>query len=136
MGAEEQIAQALVPAVRAAGLDNWQGERSGASVRILVERPGGVDLDSISQLSAAVSDILDQRDDLVPAGRYTLEVSSPGLERRLRSPSHFVRYVGEEVAVRTAEAVDGRRRFRGTLTSRHRRGHNYLPCGHRQPSWS
>ena len=116
MGAEEQIAEALLPAVRAAGLEIWDVERSGASVRVLVERPGGVDLDSISQLSAAVSAILDQRDDIVPGGRYMLEVSSPGLERRLRQPSHFARYVGEEVAVRTVEAFNGTRRLRGTLT--------------------
>ena len=73
--------------MQAAGLEIWDVERSGATVRVLVERPGGVDLDSISQLSSAVSAILDQRDDLVPAGRYMLEVSSPGLERRLRYPS-------------------------------------------------
>ena len=49
MGAEEQIADALSPAVRAAGLEIWDVERSGASVRVLVERDGGVDLDSISR---------------------------------------------------------------------------------------
>ena len=117
MGAEEQIVEALLPAVRAAGLEIWDVERAGASVRVLVERPGGIDLDSISQLSAAVSAILDQRDDLVPAGRYLLEVSSPGLERRLRYPAHFARYVGEEVTVKTIEPFDGTRRLSGTLTA-------------------
>lgn len=117
MGAEQQIVAALSPAVRAAGLEIWDVERSGASVRVLVERAGGVDLDSISQLSGTISAVLDERDDLVPAGRYVLEVSSPGLERRLRSPSHFARYVGQEVTVRTAEAFNGTRRVRGTLTA-------------------
>ena len=117
MGAEEQIAEALRPAVQAAGLEIWDVERSGATVRVLVERPGGVDLDSISQLSTAISATLDQRDDLVPAGRYMLEVSSPGLERRLRYPEHFARYIGEEVTVKTVEPVNGTRRLRGTLTS-------------------
>ena len=117
MGAEQQIVEALSPAVRAAGLEIWDVERSGASVRVLVERAGGVDLDSISQLSTAISAVLDGRDDLVPAGRYILEVSSPGLERRLRSPGHFARYIGEEVTVRTAEAFNGTRRLRGTLTT-------------------
>jgi len=116
MGAEEQIVDALRPAVQAAGLEIWDVERSGASVRVLVERPGGADLDSISQLSSTISAILDQRDDLVPAGKYMLEVSSPGLERRLRYPSHFARCVGEEVTVKTVEAVNGSRRLRGTLT--------------------
>jgi ribosome maturation factor RimP len=116
MGAEEQIADALRPAVQAAGLEIWDVERSGATVRVLVERPGGVDLDSISQLSTAISATLDQHDELVPAGRYTLEVSSPGLERRLRYPEHFARYIGQEVTVKTVEPVNETRRLKGTLT--------------------
>ena len=115
MGADEQIAEALAPTVRAAGLEIWDVERSGASVRVLVERAGGVDLDTISELSHSVSAVLDSRDDLVPARRYVLEVSSPGLERRLRQPSHFVRCIGQTVVVKTAEAVLGSRRLEGTL---------------------
>jgi ribosome maturation factor RimP len=116
MGAEEQIAEALRPAVQAAGLEIWDVERSGATVRVLVERPGGIDLDSISQLSSAISAALDQHDELVPAGKYMLEVSSPGLERRLRYPEHFARYIGQEVTVKTLEPVNETRRLRGTLT--------------------
>ena len=117
MGTEEDIKDALTPTVRAAGLDIWDVERSGSSVRVLVERSGGVDLDAISELSGAVSAVLDHRDDLVPAGHYTLEVSSPGLERRLRSPAHFARCVGEEVAVKTSEPFLGSRRLTGTLVA-------------------
>ena len=115
MGAEQQIADVIRPIVQAAGLEIWDVERSGASVRVLVERPGGIDLDAISNLSRAVSAVLDQRDDLVPDGRYTLEVSSPGLERRLRYPRHFASYIGQEVAVKTASPVNGVRRIKGTL---------------------
>jgi ribosome maturation factor RimP len=115
MGAEQQIADLIRPIVQAAGLEIWDVERSGASVRVLVERPGGVDLDAISDLSRAVSSVLDQRDDLVPDGRYTLEVSSPGLERRLRYPRHFASYIGQEVAVKTASPINGVRRIKGTL---------------------
>ncbi|HTT92497.1 MAG TPA: ribosome maturation factor RimP [Acidimicrobiales bacterium] len=117
MGAEEQIAEALRPAVQAAGLEIWDVERSGATVRVLVEGPGGVDLESISRVTSAISATLDQHDELVPGGRYMLEVSSPGLERRLRYPGHFARYVGEEVTVKTVEPVNDTRRLRGTLTS-------------------
>jgi ribosome maturation factor RimP len=116
MGAEEQITEALTPAVVAAGLEIWDVERAGATLRVLVERPGGVDLDSIAQLTTAVSAVLDEREDLVPAGRYMLEVSSPGLERRLRRPEHFARYVGQDVVIKTSEAVGGARRLRGALT--------------------
>ncbi|MCL6091440.1 MAG: ribosome maturation factor RimP [Actinobacteria bacterium] len=115
MGAEEQIAEALLPTVQAAGLEIWDVERSGTSVRVLVERPGGVDLDTIAELSPSVSAVLDQREDLVPTGRYVLEVSSPGLERRLRQPAHFARCIGQEVAVKTASEVSGSRRLEGTL---------------------
>jgi ribosome maturation factor RimP len=117
MGAEQQIAEALRPTVQAAGLEIWDVERSGATVRVLVERPGGVDLESISQVASLISAALDQHDELVPAGRYLLEVSSPGLERRLRYPGHFARYIGEEVTVKTVEPVHETRRLRGTLTS-------------------
>lgn len=115
MGTEEEIAQVLMPTVQAAGLEIWDVDRSGASVRVLVERPGGVDLDAISEISSAISAVLEGRDDLVPAGRYVLEVSSPGLERRLRRPEHFARSVGREVAVKTAEPVLGSRRLTGKL---------------------
>jgi ribosome maturation factor RimP len=115
MGAEEDISLALRPAVHAAGLEIWDVERSGTSVRVLVERADGVDLEAISRVANAISTVLDERDDLVPAGRYTLEVSSPGLERRLRYPTHFARYVGQEVAVKTVAGADGARRLRGTL---------------------
>lgn len=115
MGAEEQIAEALWPVVSAAGLEIWDVERSGALLRVLVERPGGVDLDAISEVTGPISAVLDEHDDLVPAGRYTLEVSSPGLERRLRQPRHFASYIGQEVAVKVSEPIDGARRLRGIL---------------------
>lgn len=116
MGAEEHIAVALTPVLTAAGLDLWDVELVGASVRVLVDRPGGADLDSISAVTPAVSAVLDERDDLVPAGRYMLEVSSPGLERRLRHPRHFAAYVGKQVSVKTSEVVSGHRRMKGVLT--------------------
>jgi ribosome maturation factor RimP len=115
MGTAEEIAAVLRPTVLAAGLDLWDVERSGGSVRVMVDRPGGVDLDAISTLSRAVARVLDQHDELVPTGHYMLEVSSPGLERRLRRPEHFARHAGALVAVKTAEPVNGRRRLEGTL---------------------
>jgi ribosome maturation factor RimP len=117
MGAEENISEALRPVVHTAGLEIWDVERSGTSVRVLVDGASGVDLDAIAAVSSAISAALDARDDLVPAGRYTLEVSSPGLERRLRYPGHFARYIGQEVAVKTTAGADGARRLRGILTA-------------------
>lgn len=115
MDAEVEFVEALRPVVAANDLEIWDVERSGNSVRVLVDRPGGVDLDSLAALSRAVSDFLDEHDELVPMGRYELDVSSPGVERRLRYPEHFVRCLGQEVAIKTASAVDGMRRFQGIL---------------------
>lgn len=117
MGAELKIAEALEPIVQARGLEIWDVERSGSSLRVLVDRPGGVDLDALAALSNAISDLLDEREDLAPAGHYELDVSSPGLERRLREPRHFASCVGQEVAIKTSVAVEGSRRFEGLLIS-------------------
>lgn len=83
------------------------------SLQVFVDRAGGIDLDTIGAVSTTVSRLLDQHDP-VP-GRYTLEVSSPGLERPLRRPEHFRRFVGTTVAVKTRPEVEGERREQGVL---------------------
>ena len=90
-------------------------ELTGGVLRVTIDRPGGLDLDVIAKATRAVSRLLDEHDP-VP-GRFTLEVSSPGLERRLRTPDHFVRAVGSDVTVKTKHEVDGERRFRGVLVA-------------------
>lgn len=84
-------------------------------VRILIDRPGGVDLEAITAATQAVNPVLD-RLDLID-GRSTLEVSSPGLERPLRRPEHFAGARGTEISVKTAVPVAGARRHRGVLTA-------------------
>jgi ribosome maturation factor RimP len=79
-----------------------------ATLTLFIDRPGGVDLD----LCAAVSQSLDELRE-----RFALEVSSPGLNRRLRKPEHFAAALGEEVVVKLTAAQDGRRNFRGLLTA-------------------
>jgi ribosome maturation factor RimP len=117
MGAAEDLREALEPTVLAAGLSLWDVERSSSVVRVLVDRDGGLDLDAVSSISSAVSAFLDERPDLVPAGQYVLEVSSPGLERPLRRRDHFEQYVGSDVSLKTSEPVSGSRRLRGRLTA-------------------
>jgi len=90
-------------------------EQLGATLRVTVDRPGGIDLDAVSEATLVVSDALDRHDPI--PGRYTLEVSSPGLERPLRTPAHFQRFVGSDVAVKTKADVEGERRMEGTLES-------------------
>jgi ribosome maturation factor RimP len=103
----------LSPVVDGLGLELVDVEVAGATVRVTVDRDGGVDLDALADANRAVSRVLDRLDP-IPA-RYTLEVSSPGLERRLRRPAHFARAVGETVSVRLLPGTGDVRRLQGRL---------------------
>jgi ribosome maturation factor RimP len=87
----------------------------GGLVRVTLDRPGGIDLDALSEANRAISAALD-REDPVPGGRYTLEVTSPGVERPLRTPEQFQRFIGADVSVKTRPGTDGERRVAGCLT--------------------
>ena len=91
----------------------YQRERQGAVLRFFLDREGGVGLDDLTPVSRRLGDVIDAHK-VVP-GAYTLEVSSPGINRRLRRPDHFRRYVGKRVRVRTSEPLSGRRSFVGPL---------------------
>lgn len=88
-------------------------EHTGGVLRVTIDRPGGVDLALITDVNRRVSRALDEADPL--PGRYTLEVSSPGLERPLRTPEHFRRAVGATVRLKTHPEVPGDRRIQGSL---------------------
>jgi len=84
-------------------------------LQIMIERTdrSPLSVDDCAQVSRNVSALLDV-EDLIP-GSYTLEVSSPGIDRPLTRPEHFVRFAGFEAKLETRTAVDGRRRFQGRL---------------------
>ena len=90
------------------------GGRDGM-LRIYIDKPEGIDIDDCEAVSRQVSAILDVEDPL--PGHYTLEVSSPGMDRTLTKPAHFQRFMGEEIRVKLRFPVDGRRNFRGELKS-------------------
>lgn len=90
-----------------------EGGRSGRVLRLYLDREGGPTMDDLSRVSRELSDLLDVHD--VVEGSYTLEVSSPGINRPLRRPEHFARFLGKRVRVRTREAIHGRRTFLGQL---------------------
>ena len=116
---DHRLWELLEPWLAAEGveLDDLEvlGIGAGRLVRVTVDAPGGVDVGRIADLSRGVSRILDEAD--FTGGSYTLEVSSPGLERPLRRPSQFRKALGREVVVKTTEAVSGSRSHRGILTS-------------------
>ena len=105
----------VAPLLDDLGLEIYDVEAAGGVVRIMVDRTGGVDLDTIALATRVISRELDHADPI--PGRYTLEVTSPGIERPLRTPEHFRRAVGEVINVRTHPHAEGERRVRGALTA-------------------
>jgi ribosome maturation factor RimP len=107
------------PVVEAAGLElvevAFRREAGRKVLRVTVDRPGGVDLDTISATSEKVSRRLDL-EGFAP-GPYALELSSPGLERTLRDPGDFRRRVGDRVKVKTTLPVEGSNVHEGELVS-------------------
>ena len=85
----------------------------GGLVRLYVDRPGGIGLDDLQSVSEEVSAILDVEDPL--ASSYTLEVSSPGLDRPLKTEGDYRRFVGRLAKVSSYEPVEGRRHWTGRL---------------------
>lgn len=107
------------PVVEAAGLElvdvTFRREAGRRILRVTVDREEGVDLDTIAGTSERLSRRLDL-EEFAP-GPYTLEVSSPGVERPLRRPEEFVRRVGEKVKIRTVQPVGGARNHAGKLVA-------------------
>ena len=108
-----RVRDLLEPVLTAEGLELFDVDLKGGVLQVAVDRDGGVDLDTISRAATTVSAVLDDADPI--PGRYTLEVSSPGLERPLRTAAHFRRYVGTTVTVKTKPSVEGERRVTGLL---------------------
>ena len=108
-----RVHELVEPILAASGVELVDVELKAGILQISVDRPGGIDLDAVSEAATVVSAVLDEADPI--PGRYTLEVSSPGLERPLRTPEHFRRFVGTSVTVKTKPEVEGERRLTGRL---------------------
>lgn len=120
MPEREMIVAAIEPVLATLGLEVFDVQLTGSgrasTVRVIVDRDGGVDLDAITAASERIQPALDD------LGPYALEVSSPGLERPLRRPEHFRRAVGETVSVKVRDADGEVRRLRGELVAADERG--------------
>ena len=114
-----RIEALITPVLADLGLEMYDLEYNGGIVKITVDTPpgspGGIDVDQLSQCTRLISRELDH-DDPVP-GHYTLEVSSPGLERNLRLPRHFQRETGKSAAIRLQNVINGERRLSGGIES-------------------
>jgi ribosome maturation factor RimP len=102
------------------GLELWDLEFKGGgkarTLRIFIDKPEGVTHGDCENVSREVGTILDV-EDAVPGGHYTLEVSSPGLDRKLIRPQHYERFAGNLVKLTTREPIGGSRHFEGRLNS-------------------
>jgi len=121
MGFEIDLVREVVERVAVSnGLEVVEVELRGAGksrmLRIFIDKPGGVTHEDCANLSREVGTILDV-EDTIPGGQYLLEVSSPGLDRKLSRPADFERFVGSRVKLTTREPIDGNRHFEGQLQS-------------------
>lgn len=112
------IAELVAGVVEPLGFELWGIEllprqKSGQLLRVYIESPDGVDLTACETVSRQLSAVLDVEDPI--AGEYTLEVSSPGMDRPLFNAGQFARYVGQEVRIKLHAGVDGRKNYRGNL---------------------
>jgi len=114
---ETRIWEITEPAVVAAGMEMVCVEclrmKTRWLVRIYIDKPGGVTIDDCARISEEVGDLLAVHD--VPHEAYTLEISSPGLDRPLVKDDDFIRFRGRRVAVQTEYKIDGSRNFKGIL---------------------
>lgn len=117
MSRASDLESLLAPVVVSQGCELWGLEFSAHGrrglLRLYIEKADGVTLEDCERVSRQVSAVLDVEDPIASA--YTLEVSSPGMDRPLYTPAQFARYVGQPVAVRLKAPYQGRRRFQGTL---------------------
>lgn len=115
MGVVERVQPLVGPILADLGLDLYDLEHAGGTLKVTIDKDGGVDLEDLALATRLISRELDHRDPI--PGRYTLEVTSPGLERALRTPEHFRRAVGRKVNLRTLAHVAGERRVEGDLVA-------------------
>ena len=90
------------------------GESRGLTVRVLLDREGGLTVDDCTRVSRALGDHFEAHGTF--AGRYVLEVSSPGVDRPVRKAADFARFAGERIKITTYERIDGRTRHDGILS--------------------
>ena len=113
----ERVAAAVAPVLADLDLLLHDVEHTGTTIRVTIDTvdpAGRLDVDSLAAATRAISRLMDELDPL--DGAYTLEVSSPGLERPLRRPAEFQRFIGSAITGKTKPSVEGDRRFSGELT--------------------
>ncbi len=114
-----RVRELVAPIASDLQLDLYDVEQRGGTMRVTLDTPAGsegsVDLDQLALATRLISRELDHQDPI--PGKYTLEVTSPGVERSLRTPAHFQREIGKTVSVRLANVESDERRIEGVLVA-------------------
>jgi len=123
-GLNERLVALVEPLLATLGYElvelEFGGGRGYGTLRVFIDREAGVGIEDCERVSREVSALLDVHDPIPTA--YRLEVSTPGLDRVLRTAAHFARFVGSRIEVELAAPRDGRRRYTGSLSQTSERG--------------
>ena len=118
-GKERQLLDALSPRAEAEGVEivtvEIVGAKKAPTIRVFIDTPDGVGFDELASAQAWINAIMDELDPF--PGAYSLEVSSPGIDRPLRTLEHFARFAGQTAVVKTSRPLDGRTSFAGANVS-------------------
>ena len=116
---ETELLDALEPRAASEGVEivtvQVVGAKKAPTIRVFIDTPEGVSFDELAKAQAWINDIMDALDPF--PGAYTLEVSSPGFDRPLRTEQQFARYAGHQAVVKLAHPIDGRSNFTGMIVS-------------------
>lgn len=115
MTTADRLREMIEPIAAERGAVVFDLEFGAGKLEVTVDRSGGIDMEAIAAITRAISRQLDELDPI--QGHYTLEVSSPGLERTLRTPEHFEWAIGQKVSIKTVPDLEGDRRQQGTIES-------------------
>ena len=116
---EAQLLDALEPRAATEGIEivtvQVVGAKKAPTIRVFIDTPEGVSFDQLAKSQAWINEIMDAIDPF--PGAYTLEVSSPGIDRPLRTPEHFAWFAGQVAVVKMGHPLDGRSNFTGKIVS-------------------
>lgn len=114
---EKALLAAMEPRAASEGIEivtvEIVGSKRAPTIRVYIDAEGGISFDALARTQAWVGELVDELDPF--PGAYMLEVSSPGIDRPLRTPEHFARFAGEQVTVKTTGPLEGRSSFSGEL---------------------
>ncbi len=116
---ESELLDALAPRAAEEGVEivtvSVVGAKKAPTIRVFIDTESGVSFDELASAQAWINDIMDALDPF--PGAYTLEVSSPGIDRPLRTMEHFKRFVGDTCVVKMGHPIEGRSNFTGVIVS-------------------